>query len=221
MRAPPDPARDFAEVWDTFRSAPTTLGPTPGVREAWARGRARYAVWVLPVTDETVRARLAAAADRLAPHGLRPFPDPHITVFVAGFPAAAPTLDDDIAEAVLDAQLAAVRAARPRRPRLQVAGLNAFQSCAILEVWDPHNDLDTLRAPLAGCHPEIRFATYRPHVTVGSFGDTRDTAPITNTILPLRTLQTVPVVCDTLDLVTFDARIERGSLTTHVRVPLE
>ena len=87
----------------TFRSAPSTLGPTPGVREAWHQGRSVYAVWVLRVLDAPILERMALVNARLAPHGVRPFGEAHVTVFVAGFPARAPGRDDDVS---IDALLA-------------------------------------------------------------------------------------------------------------------
>ncbi|MFN7144390.1 MAG: 2'-5' RNA ligase family protein [Myxococcota bacterium] len=210
----------FDEVWQRFLAAPTTLGPTPGVREAWHRGRPRYAVWALRVEEAPIRARAAALADHLAPHGVLPFRDPHITVFVAGFPTAVPLADDDVAEHVLAAQVDALRACRLPPPRLAVGGLNAFLSCPVLEVLDPHGDLARLRAPLAALHPEIRFAPYLPHLTVGTFGDTRPTAPVAAAVAPFRGLPPLPLAPRAVDLVSFDADDVGGPLHTLASVPL-
>lgn len=209
----------FDEVWRQFTTAPATLGPTPGVREAWHRGRRRYAVWVLRVGDAALRHRAAAMADHLAPHGVLPFRDPHVTVFVLGFPAAVPLADDDVAEHVLAAQVDALRACRLPPPRVAVGGLNAFLSCPVLEVLDPHDDLARLRAPLAALHPEIRFAPYLPHLTVGTFGDTRPTHPVAAAIAPFRALPPLPLTADSVDLVSFDADVVGGPLDTLATVP--
>ncbi len=210
----------FDAVWEELLAAPTTLGPTPGAHEAWRQGRPRYAVWVLRVADDAVRARLGAMADQLAPHGVAPFTDPHVTLFVAGFPTATPARDDDVAEEVLAAQVAAFRRASPAAPRLAVGGLNAFLSCPVLEVLDPHDDLARLRAPLAALHPEIRFAPYRPHLTVGLFGDSRPTGPVAAAIRPFRALPPLPLRPAAVELVTFDARTVGGPLETRARVGL-
>lgn len=210
-------------MWARFVAAPTTLGPTPGVREAWHRGRPRYAVWVLRVHDPAVLDRRAAMADHLAPHGAQPFTDPHVTVFVAGFPTERPVEDDDVAEATLRAQLAALAAAPLRAPRLTVGGLNAFLTCPMLEIHDPHGDLDALRAPLLGAllgaEREVRFAPFLPHFTVGPFGDTRPTGPVAAAIAPYRALPPLALRPDALELVTFDRGV-LGALTTVARVPL-
>ncbi len=187
------------------------------MREAWHRGRPRYAVWVLRVDDAAVLDRRASMADLLAPHGALPFTDPHITLFVAGFPTPAPLLDDDVADALLDAQVAALVAADLRAPRLLVGGLNAFLSCPILEVRDPDGALAAIRAPLGA--EDLRFAPYVPHLTVGTFGDTRATGPVAAAIAPLRGLPPLPLRPSAVELVTFDASAP-GPLHTRARVAL-
>jgi hypothetical protein len=171
--------------WDAvrarFRAAPHTLGPTPGAREAWHRGRGTYAVWLARVDTPAVRARMAEATALLAPHGLgRVFGEPHVTVFVCGFPAAAPTLDDDVAEDALRAQAGALETADAFE--LVVGDLLAFTSCAVLTVDDPAGGLAALRHRLAPHVPEVRFAPYEPHVTVAAFADTRPTGPVADAI---------------------------------------
>jgi hypothetical protein len=210
----------FASAWQRFVAASTTFGPTAGAREAWARGRSRYAVWLLRVDDDAVCHRLAAAADRLCAHGVPvPFAEPHVTVFVAGFPAAVPVHDDDIDEDVLREQVAALTAGAPLTPRLFVGGLNAFLSCPILEVHDPHGDLAALRTRLEAGAREIRFAPYLPHLTVGVFADSRPTGPIATAIAPHRHLPLLPLGATAIELVSFDAAVPFGPLTTEARVP--
>ena len=47
----------FRRAWLRFLRAGRTLGPTPGVREAWARGGSTYHAWVLEIDDPRVVAR--------------------------------------------------------------------------------------------------------------------------------------------------------------------
>jgi 2'-5' RNA ligase len=208
----------FDRIWSRFVAGPTTLGPTEGAREAWHLGRPRYAVWLVRAPDPVIRDRLAAAADLLAPHGVHALPEPHVTVFVAGFPSAAPTHGDDIAEAVLDAQAAALSDPLPS-PRLRVGSVNAFASCPILEVEDPHGDLERLRSKLASFHPEVRFAPYVPHLTVGVFSDTRPVAPIAAALTRLRALPPLEFRPDAVELVTFDTTRPNPPLETRARLP--
>jgi hypothetical protein len=176
----------FIDTWATFCARAHTLGPTPGVIDEWRRGRRRYAVWALRVAERAVLERMAAVAEPLDDAIVRvPPADAHVTVWVCGFPSAAPALDDDVAEETLAAQRAAVEQLRP--PRLVVGAPNAFATCAFLEVHDPHGDLAALRAALAvpGSR-EVRFAGYQAHVTVGRFRDTRPIAPIAGALARMR-----------------------------------
>lgn len=209
----------FAETWAAFAARPRTLGPSPGALEDWARGRTRYALWALRVSAPAVLRRMGAVAERLA-GAIVPVPpaDAHVTVWVCGFPAAAPAFDDDIGEEALAAQRAAVMNLAP--PRLVVGAPNAFATCAFLEVDDPHGDLAALRAALAvpGAR-EVRFAGYQPHVTVGRFVDTRPVAPLADALATLRAGDhTAPLSVDdaVLELVALDARAP-GRLSTSWR----
>ncbi len=198
----------FAETWAQFCARERTLGPSDGVLESWRRGRDRYAVWALRVIDPVVIAKKAAVEHRLAGAIVPVRPeDAHVTAWVCGFPVAAPRYDDDVAEAIIAAQR--VVAARVPRPRIVVGAPNAFATCAFLEVHDPHGDLAALRATLAvpGAK-EVRFASYRPHVTVGRFADSRPAAPIAAALASLRgePVELREVRDCALELVELDAR---------------
>jgi len=176
----------FDDTWTAFRALEQTSGPTGNAIEDWRRGRDRYAVWALRVIDPVVTARMSAVAEHVGDSLVRVrSEDAHVTVWVCGFPAAVPALDDDVADAILDAQQSAVSRLPP--PRLVVGAPNAFATCVFLEVHDPRGDLAALRAALAvpGAR-EVRFARYQPHVTVGRFGDSRPAAPIARALAALR-----------------------------------
>src|SRR5437764_9998236 len=145
--SPPRASPGFADTWERFRTLDRTAGPSGNAIEDWRRGRERYAVWALRLIDPAVTARMSAVAERLGDRIVRVRPeDAHVTTWVCGFPTAVPTFDDDVADAILDAQRAAVSGLR--RPRLAVGGPNAFATCAFLEVHDPFGDLAALRAAL-------------------------------------------------------------------------
>ena len=211
---------DFEATWRRFLETPTTLGHTPGARDAWRRGRERYAVWVFRVKDPEVLARLSQAREALAGQ-IAPMPerDAHVTAFVSGFPVSDPRLDDDINETTLDAMVASLRADPPPAPRLIVGGLNAFLSCAFLEVLEPSGDLSGIRDRLAGGAREIRFSAYLPHVTAGLFR-TGPTPPLAEAIRPLRRLTPLVYQPGILELVEFDARREGAPLVTRATVEL-
>ena len=191
------------------------------MREGWHRGRARYARWALRAPQRALHERVAEAQRALG--GLvraQPPADLHVTVFVVGFPSAAPVWDDDVGEDALDRQAAAVIGAGLPPLRLAVGASNAFLSCAFLEVADPHGDLARLRGLLVGAAREVRFAPYLPHVTVGIFPATVPTAPLAAAIAPLRGLPPLSLEFDAVELVDFDAAVPGAPLVTRRRVAL-
>jgi len=197
----------FEDTWARFRALGGTLGPSPNAVEDWRRGRERYAVWVLRVTDAVVIGRMAAVAQVLGAAVVRVKPrDAHVTAWVCGFPSEAPALDDDVAESTIAAQREAV--ARAPRIRLLVGAPNAFATCAFLEAHDPHGDLAALRRTLAlpGTE-EVRFAPYLPHVTVGRFGDSRSVGSIADALGALRASAGFPLhaVDCAIELIELDA----------------
>ena len=198
----------FEETWARFRALERTLGPSSNAIEEWRRGRDRYAVWALRVSDAAVIARMAAVADVL---GAAVVPvkarDAHVTAWVCGFPSASPLLDDDVDEVTLAAQRATVAPAP--RVRLLVGAPNAFATCAFLEVHDSDGDSAALRAALAvpGAR-EVRFAAYQPHVTVGRFGDSRPVAPIVDALAALRATERLGIPIEAtcaVELIELDA----------------
>jgi 2'-5' RNA ligase len=201
-----------------FREAPCTLGPTPGAREAWHKGRDTFTVWLVRADVPAVRARVEEAAAHLAAHGVgRRFDEPHVTVFVAGFLSPQPRHDDDVAEAALEAQAQALAGARPFT--LEIGDLCAFTSCAVLEVHDPSGGIAAVRARLDPCAREVRFQPYEPHVTVAAFADTRPTAPVAAAIDDWTPRPRLAVEVRAVELVAMDATGRDPRLRTVRSVP--
>jgi len=215
-----DDRADDAATWDAFVRGPKTLPETEGVRAAWHRGRARYFVWVLRVRTPSVRARVRAVAKALgsacaaiAPRNL------HVTLFVAGFGVPTSTFDDDVTFAILEAQAQALRrAAGP--VRLAVGGAHSFLSVPFLTVADLAGDLGRLRETLRQHAREVRFAPYRPHVTVGRYVQSVSTEGLAARLAPLREEPWLAMRLTTVDLVSFDAREPDSPLITARRIEL-
>lgn len=201
---------DFASAWHDFVAGPRTLGPTEGAREAWHKGRRRYAAWVLRVRDERVDERVRALQAALSGHLADwPLSGLHVTLYVAGFPTSSPEHDDDVHVDALEAAVDALRGAE--RPRVRVGAANSFLSCPVLEV-----QLDeagyALRDRLAAAHREVRFAPYRPHLTLGTWPGRVPVAPLVEALTPWRDLPEITVRVDELELATFDAWTEGAPL---------
>jgi len=219
----PTPLQSLAQqTWSTFCETPQTLGPTDGVRQQWHRGRPLYTVWVLRVRSPEVLNRWQQACETLG-YFMVPQPqhDLHITVWVAGFPCAIPQHDDDVSEQTLSAHATRLRSL-PGPIHLTIGGANAFLSCAFLEVQDPHQHLARCRAHLESVGtPEIRFAPYLPHVTLGSFDRTQSTTPIVAALRKLRDLPPIHIVADAIERIDYDTHLDTPPLHTRQRIPLE
>lgn len=197
-----------------------TLGPEPGIRARWHRGRERYAVWLARLEDPRLRPRLRAAREALRPW-IRPIPyrDLHVTLWVAGFPALNPTFNDDVPEAALAHQAARLR----RLPAfdVEVLDLRSFASAAYLAVRDLDGGIAELRAALAGTHREQRFGPYAPHVTVGAYTRNWPADPIEAAMEPLRGLAPLRLRVRAIERVDLNARRAGAPLLPAQVIPLE
>ena len=68
--------------------------------------------------------------------------------------------------------------------------------------------------------PELRFAPYNPHVTVGRFPRAMPTGPVAERLRPLRALPPLSVEVQSIELLTFDATIWDAPLKTEWEVTL-
>lgn len=210
-------------MWAGLRAVERTLALSPGERERWRRGRETYAVWALRVRSPRVLERMAQVASRLvgalgSAFVPQPLDQAHVTVFVAGFPCPAPALDDDVAESALRDQAASARRLGLGPLRLEVGGANGFLTCPFLEVYDPAGDLARLRRALATGAPEIRFADYHPHVTVGFLPGGVSAEALVACLSPLRRLPPLTLRPAEVELVTYDAATPGSPLVTASRV---
>jgi 2'-5' RNA ligase len=171
-------------------------------------------VWLLRLDVAEVRARLDAVAEAVAPWIAR-VREPHVTVFVAGFPCGTARWDDDVTEAALAAQGEALASTRVR---LRIGPANAFASCVVLEVEDADGSLADVRARLGRGVREVRFAPYQPHVTVGLFRDSVPTGPIASALVPHRSMEPFELEVDAVELVEIDAREAGAALQTRWRI---
>lgn len=186
----------------------------------WHRGRSRYALWSIPVECPRVLERMRMARERLGdwlhPPGER---QAHITLFVCGFPSAAPERDDDIATAVLEAQHKALAALHPTPFELRIGGLDSFASAAFLGVADDGR-LEPLRSALGQLSGEVRQAPYVPHLTLGLYRHAASAEDWRRRAEPLRDCPPLVLPVRELQLVSYAAAEPQGPLRIEARVAL-
>ena len=142
---------------------------------------------------------------------------PHITLFVCGFPASQPRHDDDFAITALRAQLAALHSLQMPAFSLQIGGLHSFSCAPCLQVSDPQQQLELLRQSLAAHSREIRFAAYQPHLTLGLY---RRARPFSQLPANLQQLPPLTLPVRELHYCSYAARDQLGALRVEERVVL-
>ncbi len=188
----------------------------------WHRGRTHYGLWLVALEDPVVREKVAAARRHLARFLLQTCDrQPHITLFVCGFPARVPVHDDDVSEERLEAQAALLSGAGIRPFSLRINGLNSFASAPYLEVEDRAGMLEALRSILSGAGPEVgRQEPFVPHVTVGSYSAAFD-APMVCRQLTSFDQDPLTVKVGKLSFATYRARELAGALTVRREIALK
>lgn len=131
----------------------------------WHRGRPHYAVWMVEVQQPALLAYIQhlqeQLADLLHPPGAR---QPHLTLFVCGFPQASQRYADDFTPARLDSQLQHLRPRAGSACVLPLGAADSFASAAFIPVYDPQQRLANWRQALAAGSREIRQAEYIAHI---------------------------------------------------------
>lgn len=167
---PPMSENLFSAARAAFLASATTLENVRRDFPEWHLGRPRYALWALDLDLAPVRAAMAAAARHLDGLLLEAYHrQPHVTVALCGFPAAAPQHRDDFGAAALAAQTRALEAAGLAPFEIEIGALASFTSAPFLAVHDPDGGIGRLRGALAG-DAQAAGGPYTPHLTVGLYG---------------------------------------------------
>lgn len=137
----------------------------------WHRGRSEFGLWLIDLARGEAAERVEAARRHLAPFLFTPYHrQPHITLFVCGFPTEVPVYHDDLGAELLRSQTELLRRSGIRQFSIRIGGLNSFSSAPYLEVEDRTGGIERIRTLLSATGPEIgRQAEFVPHVTVGLY----------------------------------------------------
>ncbi len=187
----------------------------------WHRGRPTYGSWLVELASDEIVEKISKAREHLSGFLLAPYlRQPHISLFICGFPADAPRFDDDYSTEQFRAQKELLCSAAIEPFFVEVGGLNSFASAPYLEVRDPLGGLDRVRSVLSTTAREIGRNTHTPHVTIGLYS----AAFSGNAVLKkIAAFQSRPVrsIVNKITFATYEAREITGALTYHYSATLE
>jgi 2'-5' RNA ligase superfamily len=187
----------------------------------WHRGRLNYGLWLVELASEEVFEKVAAAREHLSDFLLAPyFRQPHISLFICGFPADAPQFEDDFSTEQLRVQKESLKHADIRPFAVEVGGLNSFASAPYLEVRDLNGGLDRVRAVLSTAAREIGRSTFTPHVTIGLYSAVFPSSEVMKKIAAFQS-RPVRAIISKFTFATYEAREIAGALTFHYTSVLE
>jgi len=188
----------------------------------WRKGRSRYAIWAMDVDTPS----LCTATTRIRQHledYLLPGYDrqPHITLSICGFPAHTCRFDDDYTPAIFRKQINCLELARIRPFTIEIGAPETFTSAAYFSVRDDEGGIARVRQALGNGGPGEQGFTYIPHLSFGHYRGQFSVAEVTQR---LRSCPDLP--CDQLNirrlvLMTYDASVISGTLTSLCEFDLE
>jgi 2'-5' RNA ligase len=187
----------------------------------WHRGRERYSLWLIRLESAEVRSRVEGAREHLSGLLLKPYHrQPHITVFVCGFPSNNPILGDDYGIAQLRQHTQALHDAPIGPFPLEIAGLNSFASAPFLEVFDREGGLERIREVLGGSATEAGRGSFVPHVTVGLYAGAFPSSAVRRRMADFRPAPCL-ITVKQISFAHYDSRQLAGPLIYGEEVPLQ
>jgi 2'-5' RNA ligase len=207
----------------TDRAAFLALGRTtafqPDDDSAWHRGRSTYAVWIIDFAEPGILAYLQCTSQHFADLVFHPHTrQPHVTVFVSGFLVESPQWDDDYTQEQCRAQQQRLRQLTLPAFDITLGAVNSFASALYVEVHDSEGGLAALRHALQEVMPELRWAPYVPHVTLGMYRQEMVTPSVVQRIERYALLRPIRKRVTQVTLATYAAQEHLGplrSLYTH------
>lgn len=188
----------------------------------WHHGRRTYGLWLVELGTEEISKKVEAARKHLSDFLLKPYlRQPHISIFICGFPTEVPSFNDDYTTEQLHAHAEMLSKAAIKPFVLEVGGLNSFASAPFLEVRDLEGGIERARAALSTTTQEIGRSsfTFTPHVTVGLYSLAFQSRVVAE---QLSTFQSNPIrlFVERLTFATYEAREIAGALTARHAIVL-
>lgn len=191
----------------------------------WRAGRLRYAVWAIDLDHAWLRAASEDmrqyCADLLLPDYAR---QPHLTLRICGFLAPERRRDDDFTHADFLSQVCALKSSLIQPFSIKVGAADTFTTAPYLSVLDIDGGIARARQALAmplGDGPGEKGLPYVPHVTFGFYGGRFPMPDVVRRLHSNREILSTHVAVKRLVLMTYEASVIAGPLTTVCAFDLE
>lgn len=169
----------YTDTWQLFTQQQHTHAAEKREYPEWHKNRPRYYLWAIDSDTALVNTRLqkyhCLFKDLLAHSYER---QAHITLAISGFLSEHVAHSDDITQAAIAKQQAALHALKLAPFIVSIGGINSFSSAPFLEVMDPSGSLEVIRHTLIDDRQDFRNTHYIPHVTLGVYNANHAVASI-------------------------------------------
>lgn len=201
---------------DAFKGLPYTVVMNNRDYSEWHKNREHYAVWVIDFDEEAILDEIDRARHFFKDMLLTPFKrQPHISLFVSGFWADVTVHDDDYPSNLQQAHRESLAQSRLKPFDIQIGGINSFASALYFDVLDSTSGITQVREILAKAMPELRWAPYIPHITIGLYKDTISTQAVIDRINSYQHLPVMHKNVRDIKLITYRSDELIGPLTTR------
>lgn len=185
----------------------------------WRKGRASFSIWALALDLPPLIAASQRYRNHMADFFLADYRrQPHITLHINGFPSKETCFADDFSPEQFERQIERLQALELAPFTLEIGSPGSFSSAAYFSVHDATGNLAKIRQAL-GARADDGFP-YIPHVTFGLY---RQQFPMTTVMRQLNTgpsWQALTVAIEKVSLMTYQAAIIGGLLSSHYEFKL-
>lgn len=181
----------------------------------WRQGRSRYAAWIIDVDIPSLRAATARIRNHLEGYLLPGYGrQPHITLRICGFPGSNQGFGDDFTPAVFTTQIKSLELARLEPFAIEIGAPQTFTSAAFFSVRDKEGGVRRARTALGSDGPGERDFPFVPHLTFGLYRRQFSVAGVMQRMGSCPDLEDIQLKIGKLALMTYDASVITGPLTS-------
>lgn len=141
----------------------------------WHLNRKQFALWYLQIEQSDGMAYCQRLTQHFSHFMIQPIQrQPHVTIFVCGFWLDPVIRADEFSSLQLAKQLQQLQQSSLEPIQLQTGQIRSFESSLCIEIHDPQQRLQQLRAILNQSATEIRVQPYFPHISLGIYRQAYD-----------------------------------------------